>query len=156
MPPPARRLNNVKAKALDDIDNNKHVYNIKLHLEIFRRDGGPPNLPKLFRFYLFWAQQAQLIAAALHQALLALPTRPNYNLLQGPIVKINRNLYAFHHVLSVLQGDPSYFSSTFKTQLGQDFMNLDRLLVSLHGTADLLLGHYLPPASQKRYANNGA
>jgi hypothetical protein len=151
MPPPARRLNNVKAKALDDIDNNKHVYNINLHLRIFPRDGGPPNLPKLLRYYLFWAQQAQLIAAALHQALLALPhlRRPNYNLFQRPIVKINRNLYAFHHVLSVLQDDRSYFPATLRAQLDQDFTDLDRLLVNLDRTASLLLGHYLPPALAK-------
>jgi hypothetical protein len=148
MPPPARRLGIVKKKALD---NNKHVYNIKLHLGIFRRDCGPPDLPKLLRYYVFWAQQAQLIAAALHQALLYLPhpTRPNYNLLQEPIVKISRNLYAFHNVLSILRDDASYFSLTLRAQLGQDFKKLDRLLASLAWTADFLLGHYLPPALAK-------
>lgn len=143
MPHPARRLNIVKAKALDDIDTNKHVYNIKLHLGIFLRDGGPPDLPKLLRFYLFWARQARLLAAALHEALLALPrpTSPNYNLPQRPIVKITRNLYAFHHVLSILRDDRSYFSSTLRAHLRQDFMNLDLLLVHLDQTADLLLSH---------------
>jgi hypothetical protein len=84
-----------------------------------------------------------LIAASLPHVLLALPTRPNYPLLQVPIFKINCNLYTFYHVLGVLRQE---FSPTLRDKLPTDFAVLDTLRVHLDLTANLLLGQYLPRA----------
>lgn len=95
------------------------------------------------RFYIFWSEQAQLIAASLPHVLLALPTRPNYPLLQVPIFKINCDLYTFYYVLGVLRQE---FSLTLRDKLPIDFAVLDTLRVHLDLTANLLLGQYLPRA----------
>jgi hypothetical protein len=100
-------------------------------------------LPKLLRFYIFWSEQAQLIAASLPHVLLALPTHQNYPLLQVPIFKINCNLYTFYHVLGVLRQE---FSPTLRDKLPTDFAVLDTLRVQLDLTANLLLGQYFPRA----------
>jgi hypothetical protein len=130
----------VKEKALAD---NKHYHNIALHIRILGSDNASPRLPKLLRLYIFWSQQAQLIAALLPHTLLALPTRPNYDLLQVPIVKINRNLYTFYHVLGILRQE---FSPALRNTLSTEFAALDTLRIHLDLTANLLLGQYLPRA----------